>query len=162
MSPKRPVNRRTNIFLAERSAPLFNRLMAKAIDILLVVAIYFVGAAMWKPFGLFCALLFCATQDAMWVGQSVGKRIIGLRVIDDHRGLPCGLRHSFLRNLPFLIAIPLAAISWGWVFFLIVAVPLLALEAYLVIALESGTRLGDILGNTIVVEYLQEGLQEFQ
>ena len=159
---KKPATRRTSIFLGERNAPLFNRLMAKALDSLIIVAMYFLGQAVWLPLGLLCAMVFCALQDGMWVGQSIGKRIVGLRVIEDNRGLPCNFKNSVLRNLPFILAIPLAAMPLLWVVLVLMALPILIVETYLVVALESGTRLGDILGNTLVVEYLDSGMQEFQ
>lgn len=158
---RRARTRRTSIFLGDRHAPLPSRFIAKAIDTLIVTAMFLLGAAVWTPFGLLVAVLFAGVQDGMWVGQSIGKRIIGLRVIEDHRGLPCGFKNSLLRNIPFMIAIPFAGIPLLWAVFLIVILPLLALEAYLVTALESGTRLGDILGNTLVVEYLDDGMHQF-
>ncbi|MCB0406349.1 MAG: RDD family protein [Bdellovibrionales bacterium] len=158
---RRSRTRRTSIFLGERHAPLISRVMAKAIDTVIVTAMFFLGAAVWTPFGLVVAVLFAGVQDGMWVGQSIGKRIIGLRVIEDHRGLPCGFRNSLLRNIPFMLAIPFAGIPILWAVFLIAIVPILVLESYLVASLESGTRLGDILGNTLVVEYLDDGMHQF-
>lgn len=160
MSP-RPEVRRTSIFLGERTVPLMSRLLARAIDVLILAAMHFLGGALWGPLGIILPLAFCAVQDALWVGQSIGKRIIGLRVIDDSRGLPCSFVRSFHRNVPFLFAVVLASIPWLWAFFFLLAVPCLVLETYLIVALDPGTRLGDVLANTVVVEYLDGGLQEF-
>lgn len=145
--------RRSPIFLGERKASLFNRLAAKSIDLLLVVAFYFIGTEIWGPVGVLGATFLCAIQDGLWAGQSVGKRIMGLQVIEDQLGLPCSISNSALRNAPFAVALPFFAISWFWLLFLIVGVPFIVLEIYLLVSLESGVRLGDILGNTLVVEY---------
>lgn len=160
MGPKAEV-RRTSIFLGERTVPLMSRLLARGIDSVILVAMHFLGGAVWGPLGVILPLAFCAIQDALWVGQSIGKRIIGLRVIDDSRGLPCSVARSFHRNVPFLVAVMMATIPWLWVFFFLLALPWLALETYLVVALDPGTRMGDVLANTVVVEYLDEGIQGF-
>ena len=147
--------RRSNILLGDRHTHLFQRLVAKGIDLLIAVAIYYLGCAIWGPLGVFGAVACCALQDGWGVGQSVGKRIIGLRVIEDQTGLPCSFKSSAVRNLPFMAALLFASTPVLWVFFLLIAAPLILVEIYLLISVESGIRLGDVLGNTLVVEYLE-------
>ena len=150
--------RRTSILLGPGHTSAFNRVLAKAIDVLVVIAIYFLASAVWRPFGVLGAAVFCAVQDAMGSGQSVGKRIIGLSVVDDLTGSPCTLQDSCLRNFPFALSVLFAAIPVLWVFFLLITLPVVAFEVYLLLSLESGVRLGDVLGNTLVVEHVETSL----
>ena len=150
--------RRTSILMGEPHASALNRFLAKTIDVLIVLAIYFLAGAVWRPFGVLGAVLFCSLQDGMGVGQSVGKRIIGLRVIEDNTGISCSVRDSFLRNFPFALGVVFLAIPFLWVFFLLLCVPFVLFEAYLLLTLESGVRLGDVLGNTLVVELVESAM----
>lgn len=63
-------------------------------------------------------------------GQSIGKKIVKLRVIQHSTGMPANPLHSILRN------IPLALLWW--------------LEPFVVLQ-KSKRRLGDLLGSTSVV-----------
>lgn len=154
--------RRSSILLGERHTSVFNRFIARAIDLLIAVAIYFLGAALWQPLGIGAAALFSCFQDGWGVGQSVGKRIVGLRIIDDATGMSGTFRNSLLRNVPFWTAVVFAAVPALWVFFIFVSVPLLSLEIYLLLTLESGVRLGDVLGGTLVTEYVIDSFENIQ
>lgn len=73
--------------------------------------------------------------EALWSGQTVGKRVMGLRVVQD-TGVRVTLQHSLLRNLGRLVDnLP--------VFYLVGGVAALFSENH--------QRLGDILAGTIVV-----------
>lgn len=149
-------DRRASILLGQTDVSIFSRFLAKAIDCLLIVAIFLLGGALSDWVGVSLSAAWCAGLDAWGGGQSIGKRIMGLGVIDVSTALPCGFRNSFLRNFPLVLGIVMASSSYLWGFLLLVAVPLLFLEVYLLLTLESGVRLGDVLGNTRVVERLEE------
>jgi hypothetical protein len=149
-------SRRSSILLGERHTSVFNRCAAKSIDGLIVLAVYFLGQAFSTVLGVTLAGLIVAFQDGLGVGQSLGKRIIGLQVIDDPTGIACGFRASLVRNFPYVLAVCLAAVPMVWVLFILFGIPLLLLESYLILTLESGVRLGDVLGNTVVIEYAEE------
>ena len=151
-----PNNRQNRILLGEHHSPVFNRLVARAIDCLLIVAIFFIGQAIWRPAGILFAATFAAIQDGFGSGQSIGKRIMGLRVIDDATGISCSFRNSFLRNFPFALAVIFLAVKLLWVFFILLILPILGLEVYLLFSLTTGVRLGDVLANTLVVEYIDD------
>jgi len=151
-------SRRTSILMGESHTSAFNRILAKAIDILVVIAIYFLASVIWRPFGVLGAAAYCAFQDSMGRGQSVGKRIIGLRVIDDSTGISCSFQDSFLRNFPFVLAVTFASIPMLWVFFILICLPTIGFEVYLLLTLNSGVRLGDVLGNTLVIEHVESTL----
>ncbi len=150
---------RNSIFFGESQTTLFNRLNAKGIDLIIVTALYLLGKTIWPALGIGGAALFCAMQDGFGVGQSVGKRIIGLRVVEMGTGLSCSFRNSALRNLPFVLGILFTSTPFLWFFFIVLTIPAVALEGYLLLTLDSGTRVGDIFGNTQVVEYVDESLE---
>lgn len=155
-------SRRSPIFLGQRHTTLFTRIMAKGVDLLLVLALYLMGSFFWQPFGVLLALSYAALHDGMGMGQSVGKRIFGLRVVEDQLGLPCSFRNACLRNLPFFLGIPLAALPIFWAGSFFVMLPLVALELYLILSLDTGVRLGDVLANTLVIEQFEERVNAFQ
>jgi uncharacterized RDD family membrane protein YckC len=51
--------------------------------------------------------------DALPDGQSFGKRILGIAVVDQHTGRPCSPWQSFVRNL--LLAV-LGILDWVFIF----------------------------------------------
>ncbi|MHC3823470.1 MULTISPECIES: RDD family protein [Pseudomonas] len=69
-------------------------------------------------------------SDAMPNGQSLGKKLLGMSVIDERSYLNCNLYQSFIRNIttPFL-----NILDWIFIFF------------------GSRKRLGDMLASTIVI-----------
>lgn len=69
-------------------------------------------------------------SDAMPNGQSVGKKLLGMKVVDEHTNLNCNLFQSFMRNIttPFL-----NILDWIFIFF------------------GSRKRLGDMLASTVVI-----------
>jgi uncharacterized RDD family membrane protein YckC len=69
-------------------------------------------------------------SDALPNGQSLGKKLLGMSVIDERSYLNCNLYQSFMRNIttPFL-----NVLDWIFIFF------------------GSRKRLGDMLASTIVI-----------
>lgn len=69
-------------------------------------------------------------SDALPNGQSVGKKLLGMRVIDELSSISCTMLQSFVRNIttPFL-----SILDWIFIFF------------------GSRKRLGDMIANTIVI-----------
>ncbi len=123
---------------------------------MLTIALYFVGNVVFPYLGIILATLLCSFQDSFGVGQSIGKKIIGLRVIDDVSGASCSLENSFFRNLPFALILFFSGFPVLWGLSLILVVPTILLEIYLVYSLDTGVRVGDIMGNTLVTEYHEE------
>jgi len=154
--------RRTGILLGQSEVSIFSRFLAKAIDALLLVAVFLLGGAVTTILGVLIAAVWCAALDSWGSGQSVGKKIMGLGVIDVTSDLPCSFRNSFLRNFPLVLVILFASTTLLWGFLLLFALPLTMLEVYLLLTLESGVRLGDVLGNTRVVEKLEDSFDVLQ
>lgn len=150
--------KRPGVLLGPRQTTLFSRLIARAIDLLVILAVLLVGKTAWMPLGLVLGLLLCGLQDALGNGQSIGKRIMGLRVIEGRAGQSCSMTRSAIRNLPFILAFLFGFIPVFWILFVGICVPILSLELYLVMNVDVGIRLGDVLADTLVVEYVDESL----
>jgi uncharacterized RDD family membrane protein YckC len=124
------------------------RFVARIIDLLVAAALAHVA----RPVGFFAGLTYVLIADGVMPGRSVGKAVIGLRVVTAD-GQPAGLRESILRNLPIGAAFLLAVIPWiGW----LLAGAVMALEGLLVVGNERGRRLGDELAQTHVMNARSE------
>ncbi|MEW6324925.1 MAG: RDD family protein [Nitrospirota bacterium] len=129
--------------LLELKADHLPRFVARVIDTLLAAALAHVA----EPVGFFAAITYLLIADGVVPGRSVGKAVIGLRVLAED-GRPAGLRESILRNLPWGLACVLFVIPWiGW----LLAGAVAALEGLLVLGNSRGRRLGDELANTHVI-----------
>lgn len=147
--------RRTPILLSTVTRSPYPRLAAKAIDLLIVTAIYFLGTALWWPLGIASATFLCLAQDGFGVGQSIGKRIIGLQVVEDANGFACSLGASAVRNLSFATLFLFSFSPVLWLFLVVLTLPVIGFEIFLLLTLDSRTRLGDVLANTAVVDYAE-------
>lgn len=127
------------MILASRSS----RLLGQALDAIIAILPFF-GAGfidsvapefaetlgfLWLAAMLFC-LSYLFFADALPGGQSFGKRMLGIAVVDERSGRPCSLGQSFARN--FALAI-LGFLDWIFIFG------------------QRHQRLGDKAANTIVV-----------
>ena len=141
--------RRKNAILEKASATAFTaRLMAKGIDFFIVLILY----ACLGRLGILLGLTYIAVSDGIQSGQSVGKKFVGFAVIGLEDGQPCSIQQSAIRNLPFLTPLFLALIPlWGLVFSICLGGPLVVLELYLLVKLDSGRRLGDVMADTSVM-----------
>lgn len=125
-----------------------SRLIAKAIDLLIVLAL----SLLLYPLGLLIACVYMAIADSLNNGQSFGKKFMGFTVISLIDGEPCSRKQSVIRNLPLLIPMVFCLLPfWGWIFAGILATPLIFLELYLMFKLDSAHRLGDVMADTTVI-----------
>ena len=86
-----------------------------------------------------------------FAGQSLGKRLMRLRVVDSS-GKPIPMKASIIRNIPvgivtFLMVIPF----WGWILSLLVGVPFGLIELSLIARAKGHQRLGDVLASSFVI-----------
>lgn len=135
-------------------AALANRVIAKVIDIFLIVS---VAAVLVYPAGPLVAFIYSMAADGMnfgpFKGQSLGKKLLKIRVVNVETGQPASLKEVLLRNTPVGVATFFAIIPvWGWLILGIVGLPLMVLEIYLMATVETGHRLGDVMGDTEVIE----------
>ncbi|MGK5087538.1 RDD family protein [Bdellovibrionota bacterium FG-2] len=140
--------------MAHLRVSVLNRVVAKSIDLVLVIA---VSIAFPYPVGPLVGFLYSLFADGItragFHGQSLGKRVLNLRVVSTKRGGSATFRDSLLRNAPVGIATFFALIPvWGWLILILVGIPLMLIEVYLMATVAAGHRLGDVLGDTEVVE----------
>ena len=99
-----------------------------------VVFFYFLHTGIGKEaafiFAVSIGVIYFLFSDGLPNGQSIGKRILKIRVVDIETLHPCSLSQSFIRNITF----PLGIIDWMFIFF------------------GSHRRLGDFMASTIVVK----------
>ncbi|MBI1861841.1 MAG: RDD family protein [Deltaproteobacteria bacterium] len=150
-SPK--IFRTSSIFLGSANATKLNRFVAKAIDLTMVLIIYLIFGAFFHSLGVIASLVFCAVQDSLGIGQSIGKRMMGIQVLEEPHRVSCSAAASLIRNVPFVLLVLFGFVSSLRFLGVVIAVPLVALEVYLIATLDSGVRLGDILANTLVADY---------
>jgi len=141
-------------------AGLLNRVIARTIDFLIVAALYEVI----PKIGFFAGLTYILIADGLFDGRSVGKRLIGLKIIvyNNSDGVKaCTFRESILRNFPFGIGFVLFGIFQvipliGWFFSFLVVVAVVLFESLVLLGSEEGMRIGDELAKTHVVQQQQE------
>jgi len=134
-------------------ADLALRGLARLFDLALAVAL--ANAA--GPAGPVFACIYLLTADGLMHGQSLGKRIFGVRAMVVRRGAtrgrPAGYRESMLRNLPLaLVGIFYGFTLIGWLLLFVAGLPILAFEAWMVWSDRLGIRIGDIFADTQVVD----------
>lgn len=137
---------------------LFNRYLAKFIDLLLVLAL----AKLDRVFGFVAPLMgmtYILISDGLFEGRSLGKKFVGLQVVIEREVLiPCNFKHSTLRNLPIGVVVLFLVIPfWGWVLFFTLGLAILGVEAYQIYQDPSGLRLGDLIAETRVLETKNPG-----
>jgi uncharacterized RDD family membrane protein YckC len=104
-------------------ASLGQRLAGQCIDGLVAAVPVLVGAAITALLsrvgialilvGILFAILYHLLADGLEGGQSLGKRLVGIRVVSERTGAPCTFGQSFLRNLVLTL---LGPIDWIFIF----------------------------------------------
>lgn len=128
-------------------AGFYEDFMFSNLGLLIVIAVLLGLSFLW-------AFFYALFRDGFGEGQSWGKKAFGLMVVnlDDHT--PCRMAKSFVRNIfAWIISV---ALSW------IPALNAIAGFAEPIVAIihDKGQRVGDMVGNTQVVEveHYREGL----
>jgi hypothetical protein len=130
-------------------ASLFLRAGARLVDCAVAWLLY----KSTGPAGVVMALMYILFADAMIQGQSLGKKLFGVKAIF----LPTrqGARHrdSVLRNAPFGLVIILYMMpDLGHIAFIGGAIVIGGIEAVRVIRDPQGLRLGDLWAQTQVID----------
>ncbi len=129
-------------------ADLTLRALARLIDFLIAFAL-----ARWAPpWGPVAAPVYMLVADALMNGQSLGKRLFGVRVMSLSRRAPAGLLDSVLRNSPFALVAVFGAAPLLWPALFVAGVPIVLFEAYRVVVERLGIRVGDLFADTQVVD----------
>jgi uncharacterized RDD family membrane protein YckC len=128
-----------------QKADLTTRAVAGFIDLLIVIGL----ARLPDIIGFLAATGYILARDGMFRSQSVGKKLIGLRIApSDAPGRTASYRESLLRNAPPALAFLLFLVPYvGWVLGPLV----LAVEALAALGDDRGMRVGDLIARTWVV-----------
>jgi len=126
-------------------ASILNRAIAKTIDFIIVGALL----ETIPKVGYFAGLTYLLIADGLFDGRSIGKRLIGLKVVNPEAMSTCSFKESIIRNFPFAVGYILMEIPLiGFIFPIII----LILEGLLTIGSSTGMRVGDELAKTQVIE----------
>jgi uncharacterized RDD family membrane protein YckC len=129
-------------------ADLTLRGLARAADFTLA----WVVAQSAPQVGPLLAAFYLLVADGLMSGQSVGKKIFGVRTVVVPRRAPAGWHESLLRNAPFALVAIFYAVPLLWPVLFVVGVPIVAFEAYMIYSDRLGIRIGDIFADTQVVD----------
>ncbi len=144
-----PVSDGENGGVPVKKADLLQRVLARLIDLLI-----FAAFCSLYPIGMLAGFLYLLIADGLMGGRSIGKRIIGLYVVQFDTYEPAGYRESIIRNadialLGLFTVIPLL----GPILLFTVGLIIVVVETYLIARNEFGQRAGDILAGTEVMEW---------
>src|SRR4030042_2599787 len=99
-------------------APLLLRTIAKISYVIIIAA----AAEIVPKAGFFAGLAYLLIGDGLFEGRSLGKKLIGLRVVSIYTEKPCSFSDSILRNRVFGIGYLLYKIPlFGWIFIVIIS-----------------------------------------
>ncbi|MCG2726446.1 MAG: RDD family protein [Elusimicrobia bacterium] len=120
-----------------QKANLGKRFAALLIDIGCCFVVAFIPILGW-----IAGFIYTFVKDGIDFGgldnRSIGKKVMGLRVINTETGLRCNYKDSALRQILFIIPIVNMLIA--------------LIEIVLVISDDKGIRLGDKIAKTMVIE----------
>jgi uncharacterized RDD family membrane protein YckC len=127
-----------------RKTDLTTRAVAGFVDLLLVIGL----ARLPDVLGYLSATGYLLFRDGLFDRRSVGKRLIGLRVVSSEGpGPEITYRESIIRNAPFALTYCLFLIPYaGW----ILGVLAFAAEGLTALGDDRGMRIGDMLARTMV------------
>lgn len=136
-----------------KRASLLLRIFAKVLDFILIAAV----AEVVPKAGFYAGLLYLLISDGLFDGRSVGKLLIGLRVVSIASHEPCSMKESIVRNAPLGAGLLLYKLPWiGWIFIVLVSL----VEFLILLGSKNGMRLGDELAKTSVVEKVRRKAEQ--
>jgi|GEM_PF-1167417 len=130
-------------------ADVLHRLLAKLIDALLVGA----ACLVLFPVGVMIGATYIVIADGLFEGRSIGKLIIGLRVVRESDGEEATFTDSCIRNALFGLIVLFGLVPFlRWLLILTVGLLIVIFETYYVVATADGKRVGDLAAGTMVVD----------
>jgi len=125
-------------------ADLGIRFLAALIDGAFCIVLYIIPILGW-----IIGTVYILLRDGLFGGESLGKKILGLKTINLEKNQNANFVDSILRNLTLAFAYILMLIPViGWI-----AAPIIIItEALFILSDEKGIRFGDRLANTQVIE----------
>jgi len=138
-----------------KRAGLLVRTVAKILDFIIIAA----AVEVVPRAGFFAGLSYLLIGDGLFDGRSLGKKLMGIKVVSADTYTQCSFRDSILRNSILGIGYLLYNynILWfGWIFIVIVSV----FEFIILLGSKNEMRLGDEIARTIVIESPQKKGEE--
>jgi uncharacterized RDD family membrane protein YckC len=135
-----------------KKAGLLVRTIAKILDFIIIAA----ALEIIPKAGFFAGLAYLLIGDGLFDGRSLGKKLIGIKVVSADMLTPCSFRESILRNSTFGIGFILYKAMWfGWIFIFVAVI----IEFLILLGSREQKRLGDEIAKTFVIDtpqYKQE------
>jgi uncharacterized RDD family membrane protein YckC len=127
-------------------ADLTTRAIAGFVDLLLIIGL----ARIPDILGFLSAIGYILVRDGLFERQSIGKKLIGLRVVASEGTKPqAALRESIIRNVTYAVSYLLFLIPYaGW----LLGPLAVGAECLAAIGDERGMRIGDLLARTMVIQ----------
>ncbi len=130
-------------------ATFLERASAKFIDL----AFALILASVLSPIGPAAGFVYSLIGDGLMDGRSIGKWLVGIKVVDITTSKPCSIHKSILRNIPFGFAVLMFIVPViGLFLFLFIGLAVVAVETYFLYTDMGSMRIGDTLADTIVVK----------
>jgi uncharacterized RDD family membrane protein YckC len=126
-------------------ADITTRVVAGLVDLLLIIGL----TRLPDVIGFLSAAGYILIRDGLFDRRSIGKKLIGLRVLSlEDSGPSATYRDSIIRNVPIVLAYFLFLIPYaGW----ILGPLALGMEGLTALGDRRGMRIGDMLARTQVV-----------
>ncbi|MCL4479841.1 MAG: RDD family protein [Deltaproteobacteria bacterium] len=129
-------------------ATFLERVSAKFID----MAFALILASVLSPIGSITGLVYILIADGLMEGRSIGKLLVGTKVVIQDTSAQCSIHKSVLRNIPFGFAVFMFIIPViGLFLFISFGLTVIAVEVYFLYTDINGLRIGDVLADTFVV-----------
>lgn len=132
-------------------APFYQRLVAKGVDFFLVLYVSRSEHAFW----IITSIIYLLMCDGFFQGQSLGKRIVGLKTVyldeETKEYQTCTFLQSAIRNCAFAAVLLLSIIPFIGVVFAILGIVLVFVEIYFMYTDPENMRIGDIYAKTKIL-----------
>ena len=145
-----------------RRGTMENRIWAKIIDFLIVMFFLFLIHWFFGTVWIFIAApVFWAIIELLNEGQSPGKWLLGLQVVDSLGAPFPAFTGCLIRNFPFLI-LSVCIFYFDTILGfagILLAILFISIETYFVLLISSGVRIGDILSTTRVQDFRDQHMR---
>ncbi len=128
-------------------ADLTLRALARLVDFTVAFAL-----AQIHQLGPVLAATYLLVADGLFQGQSIGKKLFGVRAVVVPRRAPAAYYESMLRNASFALVAVFWSVPLLWPVLFVAGVPIVAFETYMIFTDRLGIRIGDIFADTQVVD----------
>jgi uncharacterized RDD family membrane protein YckC len=129
-------------------AGILVRTVAKILDFIIIAA----AVELVPKAGYLAGLAYLLIGDSLFGGQSLGKKLVGLKVVSSDTQRACTLREAILRNSTLGAGYLFYKVIWiGWLFIVMAS----AFEFIILLGSKNHMRLGDEIAKTTVIEIPQ-------